>query len=716
MTSKSKAEIEEINERERLEAERLATLAQIRRILDQVHSYARDDVIDDIADRLIEEHQQEERRRGVPDLARCELASKTEARLQALTAISQLERSPEHEVEIADCRAQFEALAREIGFRPLVHHSGLEAFVDTARAGRRMREPAAWDPAIAMFEASRSMFVKEDFPELHTKRETTAAVERLLFIRAGLSELPEDDLIRNRLCEFEDAGVVGRQRRSGGHRGLSFREYLSWAVTEKEAQSSTSQASTEVQSPDRRAASCERYIDRILIERAAVPLRLLTPAPHPLAREYSDVEQEVLLRRLREKVDQNAALAQDAAARLRVACADRLREHAEQVRRDDPAANAVPTECQSIHFGLALLLGDRLRPYVDHMMGVSADFARRTRGLGGQLELALLILLAEDPDFVEVEWGFDRLGAWDSGMVKRCRSEWELRGEELTAHRSSIWIFATWGFSYDPDAKEPPRSVIWFAAEKVCQRLEHLVAPVSDVVNAGESNEERQAGAPPQNGDTHGASTLTLVDAASGSVQQPQEDRTRAQLHGVWFGKWSDIVEDAPPEEPVRAVNAVQPSPVGRGRAQLMAVRFGAWSDPDDDPSPIDAVVEETTPCGLEYDSRDAAARARRLQFLRERGLRKDHLDTVEKALEYIEDLEGEVVGSGDLKEVWVPLQTILKYLRKRPDAVLSEANDVVRLMRAHVLWFLVEKWWPRNKKKRDTRPDGLPPGQPKRS
>jgi hypothetical protein len=195
-----------------------------------------------------------------------------------------------------------------------------------------------------------------------------------------------------------------------------------------------------------------------------------------------ELEQEAMLRTLRRLVVALEVRARSAAIRLNDEWKERVAEHTRKVVAQ--GNGPLPEEYRGIHYGLALALIDRLKPYYEEIAFKKKDALRKTRGIDNALESALLILLSEDCDFDEVAWGFHALGPWGSAFVERSKEYCEKYGwPSLPDHRAMIRVFGTSGFFSGTGRWEVRYALVWKMAQRVINTLEAAAMSTNSAAN-----------------------------------------------------------------------------------------------------------------------------------------------------------------------------------------------------------------------------------------
>jgi hypothetical protein len=213
-----------------------------------------------------------------------------------------------------------------------------------------------------------------------------------------------------------------------------------------------------------------------------------------------ELEQEAMLRTLRRLVVALEVRARSAAIRLNDEWKELVAEHTRKVVAQ--GNSPLPEEYRGIHYGLALALIDRLKPYYEEIAFKKKGALRKTRGIDNALESALLILLSEDCDFDEVAWGFDALGPWGSAFVERSQEYCEKYGwPSLPDHRAMIRLFGTSGFFSGTGSWEVRYALVWKMAQRVINTLESAAAmstnSAANVIAAGAHVRETLTAAEP---------------------------------------------------------------------------------------------------------------------------------------------------------------------------------------------------------------------------
>ena len=528
-----KSDCELLDERDELARDSRATVDALRRLLDRQLSDLTKDVVQDVAERLIADYWARDRRRGVPDLARCEHALAVQAALQSASTVPARERREAELLEVLRLQSEFEDLAKEIGFTPSLHSSDLPKFCDAARRGERMaKEHEPWDPAIAVSEEYRGVWIDPRMSTLDTGQELEGSVERLLFARAGLSADPTDDLVRLRLDELEDESLASRRAEPDGFRGLSLRDLLLWTAPTAEDVDAPAALGQSGLPLEQRATRTRRQIDRQLIEMTRTPLRILRGMHddgRPVSVEHggpvhedrslalpTEEEQLELLRDLRRLVSRQGKRARDAAARLNDEWKERVAKYVDDVTGGDPTSERPGADYRGIHHGLVLALRHRLEPFKATYEYGQPDELRKLRGIDNALECGILVLLAEDADFDETAWGFESLGPWNSAHVFRTAREWAALGwPGLVSNRALIRLFAV-STMYTHLRTWVPRFAVFWAMAKHARATLAAADPCMSLLGHIDTNATVQAA-------SIGAPDGPITTTVGGTVAEPLE-------------------------------------------------------------------------------------------------------------------------------------------------------------------------------------------------
>lgn len=117
---------------------------------------------------------------------------------------------------------------------------------------------------------------------------------------------------------------------------------------------------------------------------------------------------------------------------------------------------------------------------------------------------------------------------------------------------------------------------------------------------------------------------------------------------------------------------------------------FASEGQPEPDDGDGEDLYRDRSLRGIERRRRRASAR----------GLPKDALEQILAVLEYLEAVEGEVVGPAELVSAGMPASTVRAHLGKLEGAVLSATGGSTLLEWPSAARFVVERWKPRRRRR----------------